>query len=224
MTEDAGPLGRDRIVAAALGIVDTGGVEALSMRRLARALGTAPMSLYRHVRDKDELLELVVDALASRLPLPPDDAPWEETIAESLRAMRRILLDHPGMVSFVTHRALFTSSVLDTLERMLTALRQAGLSEREAARCYSTLWSLTLGSVLLEQSVVQSFADSTDAEEERRRVAAAAAAAAGDSHPTVAAAARHWVDMDRDEAFEEGLATLLAGIRQRAARSLHSSG
>src|SRR5512140_1176538 len=74
------PLDRDQIVTAALGIVDHEGVEALSLRRLAVALRVTPMSIYWHVRDKAELLELVGQAVLAEIEIPPGRGDWREQL------------------------------------------------------------------------------------------------------------------------------------------------
>src|SRR5512143_3729893 len=81
------PLDRARIVAEALRIVDDEGVEALSLRRLAEGLGVTPMSIYWHVRDKAELVDLVGQAVLAEIELPPAFGDWREQLTDLHRAM-----------------------------------------------------------------------------------------------------------------------------------------
>ena len=99
---------------AALEIVDAEGVEGLSMRRLARRLGAAPMSLYRHVRGKDEVVGLVVAALASRMPAGDPSLPWDEALTGIFAGIRELLHDHPGIAAYLSDEVIITPETLRT--------------------------------------------------------------------------------------------------------------
>src|SRR4051794_32123962 len=87
---DRTPLSRDAIVDAAMAILDAEGLDALTMRRVATALGTGPASLYAHVAGKDELLELMIDRVAAELEVPdPDPDHWQEQVKDGIRGMYR---------------------------------------------------------------------------------------------------------------------------------------
>jgi AcrR family transcriptional regulator len=204
------PLARDRIVEAALGIVDRRGVDALSMRRLARALDVAPMSLYRHVRDKQELLALLAEAVAERLPHKPSPDGWRATIVDVLSGVRRLLAAHPGIGAFLGNDALRTPTALNTIEVILAALHEGGLEDGEAARLFSALWTFTLGSVVVEESPAVGFPTAELDLAARQRLAAEL----GDSRsrPRVAAASSHWLALDPEESFRAGVDALLAGV------------
>ena len=89
------PLTRDAIVDAALGLLDRQGLAGLSMRRLAQELGVGAASLYWHVRDKEELLGLLLDRIVGESEVPePDPANWQEQIKQVGRENRRLLLRH----------------------------------------------------------------------------------------------------------------------------------
>src|SRR3984893_10214819 len=95
----------DDVVAAATGIADREGVDALTIRRVAEACGLSPMGLYRHVRDKDDLLDRVVDAVVG--PGLQDlhaSGPWDQQVADLFRHLRRLLLDHPGVAALCVLR------------------------------------------------------------------------------------------------------------------------
>jgi AcrR family transcriptional regulator len=215
LRDDTGALDRERIVAAALAIVDTEGVDALSMRRLARAMNAAPMSLYRHVRDKDELLDLLVEALAQRLPTLSPTESWQHTILTAMRSVRRLLVDHPGLAGLLTSRLFLSPTVVQAIDTTLAALRRAGLTEEDAARTLPALWMLTFGATFSEQSMVGR-AHGEGLEAFRRRFTEQARQAATD-HPGLAAAAERWVQLSDEELFEQGMALMLAGIAARAA-------
>ena len=89
------PLGRDQIVQAALRIVKAEGIDGVSMRRVAAEFDTGPSSLYAHVANKDELLQLMFDEVCGMMEIPPLDAPrWKEQVLEMARTAHGVLLDH----------------------------------------------------------------------------------------------------------------------------------
>lgn len=218
-------LDRDRIVDAAVDVLSTEGLDALTMRRLARHLDVAPMSLYRHVDSKAALLALVVERIAESLPAVDLDGAWDVTVREVLRAIRRLLVRHPGIGAAVTTETLFTPSVRSAVERLLLALRAAGLGERAAARSVVVLWNHTLGGVMVDQTLLERTVagavpgpgvESRLSSERDRIVTALRDQAAGT--PAVRAATSHWLGFDSDEAFEAGLDLLIAGIEAAARR------
>jgi TetR/AcrR family tetracycline transcriptional repressor len=139
------PLDRDRIVAAALGIVDGEGVEALSLRRLADALGVTPMSIYWHVRDKAELLELVGTAVLAEIEIPPAHGNWRQQLTDLHRAMLVVLLKHPNALDVLIGRARYGPAGVTMFERLLTILLDAGLSPQAAFDAYMILYEYLLG-------------------------------------------------------------------------------
>src|SRR5205807_8274563 len=94
-----GALSRERIVEAAVGLIDGEGLDALSMRRLGAALGVEAMSLYRHFPSKAALLEAVVARLLAELPVPaPTAARWQDAFRALARAYRVLLTRHPNAI------------------------------------------------------------------------------------------------------------------------------
>lgn len=91
-----GRLSRQRILDAALSLVESDGLEALSMRRLAEALDVWPMSLYRHFQDKEDLVAAVADAAVGRIVTPTQQAPWTEQMRQLLTQAKGIFERHPG--------------------------------------------------------------------------------------------------------------------------------
>ena len=89
MTERT-PLNRDRIARAALGLVDSEGLAALTMRRLGSELGVEAMSLYNHVTNKDDLLDAIVDRVYAEVELPATDLPWKEQARGVFRGFRQV--------------------------------------------------------------------------------------------------------------------------------------
>jgi AcrR family transcriptional regulator len=90
------PLSRERVLRAAVALADEGGVDALSMRKLALELGVVPMAPYEHVSNKDELLDGMVDVVVGEVDPPPSGADWKTAIRQRVLSARRALLRHPG--------------------------------------------------------------------------------------------------------------------------------
>ncbi|MEU3984549.1 TetR/AcrR family transcriptional regulator [Streptomyces sp. NPDC026672] len=142
-----------RIAAAAVGIADAEGLDAVTMRRLATELGVAPMAAYRYVTGKDELLELMVDFVYAELELPDGTEGWRVTMRSVALRIREALLRH----SWVT-RATWcapTPNQLAVPEAALTALDGLGLDADTAMAAYSTLIAYVQGAVDTEIGLTQ---------------------------------------------------------------------
>ena len=138
-------LDREAIVRAALGIIDTDGVDALSLRRLATSLGVTPMSLYWHVADKAELLELVGNAVLDEVVLPDPVGGWQEQLRGVHLAMFDAFLRHPNTTDILAGRARFGASGLAAFERILAILLGVGLTPARVFDAYQSLYLFTLG-------------------------------------------------------------------------------
>jgi AcrR family transcriptional regulator len=139
------PLDRGRIVATGLRIVDEGGAEALTVRRLAEALGVSPMSIYWHVTDKAELLRLIGEAVLDEVEIPPAKGDCREQLRDIHRSLLSTVLQHPNTVDIVIGRARFGAAGLTLFERILSILLQAGFSPEAAFDAYQSLYLFTLG-------------------------------------------------------------------------------
>jgi AcrR family transcriptional regulator len=152
-------LSRDALVDAAEAIVAGEGIDALTMRRLADELGSSPMALYRHVRDKDELLLLLLERRAAELPQPklPKDP------RERLVALFVLLYDglsrSPWIVEVLAKGDLVAPSVLPVIDRILQAFLDAGLSPERAGAAYHVAWRYTVGELTVRHSTARHFAD-----------------------------------------------------------------
>jgi AcrR family transcriptional regulator len=148
-----GSISREDIVAAATGIVTAGGHEEMSIRGLAASLGVAPMSLYRHIRDKDDLLSEVTDRLlagAWRPDAAGDD--WQAWITEAASRLRDFLVSQPVALHVYLSRPVLSPAAIDRMNAMMGVLRRAGLSEDEARSAYGALHTYTIGFAALEAS------------------------------------------------------------------------
>ena len=209
-------LTRGRIVAAAVAIVDESGPDALTMRAVAQRLGAGAMSLYRHVSGRDELLDLVVDAMAAEVPSTPLTGDWAADLAAIARDVRAGLLRRPHLTVLLTSRSGRGGAELPMLDRTLGVLRAAGFSPSDAVLANHALGNYVAGAALWE---AVGFAGATGEVRAARRRAAAEAVAQlpPDRLPNVAWVGPALVDGTIDERFEFGLALLLDGLRARLA-------
>lgn len=127
------PLTRDRVLTAAVELADRTGIAALSMRRLAHELDVAPMALYKHVADKEDLLDGMVDTIVCEIDLEPTgpvraDAGWKEEIRHRVLSARRALQRHHWARHAIESRTEPTPAVLDHLDSLIGAFRAGGLS------------------------------------------------------------------------------------------------
>jgi AcrR family transcriptional regulator len=121
------PLTKDRILRAAVALADEGGVESLSMRRLAQELGVVPMALYKHVANKDEMLDGMVDVVVGEID-PPLEAHWKTVMRERILSARRALLRHPWASRVIESRTNPTPTVIGYMDSMIGILRSGGFS------------------------------------------------------------------------------------------------
>lgn len=151
MTARPERLTREEIVDAALAHADAGDLASVSARGLAAELGVTPMALYRHVRNKDEILMAVVDVLLERRGLPArpgrDWRGWLEDLARSLRAL---FLDHPVAVAVFTRQPVTTKAARRRLEVAVEILGSAGFEQADAVRIYAAVHTYTVGFCALE--------------------------------------------------------------------------
>jgi AcrR family transcriptional regulator len=139
------PLSRERVLRAAIKLADERGIEALSMRKLARELGVEAMSLYNHVANKDEILDGILDLVASEADLPSDGPDWKAAIRQSAIATRDVFLRHPWASSLSMTRQGGSSERLRRADWMLRTLREAGLSANLTYHAFHIVESHILG-------------------------------------------------------------------------------
>ena len=143
------PLSRERVIVAALAVVDRDGLGALSMRRLAGELGVEAMSLYHHVRDKADVLDGIVAAVLDQM-VPPAEGPWDERAMHVGRELRRVVRAHPHVHPLVVAGAFRSPSVVAPVGALLTALRDSGMGDDEVVGAFWTLLSYVSGSLSCE--------------------------------------------------------------------------
>ncbi len=125
----------------------------MTIRSLAAELGVAPMSLYRHVRDKDDLLNEVVDRLLARAWRPrTDQGNWRAWVTEAADNLRRFLVTQPAALHVYLQHPVVSHSAITRMEAMLEVLRSAGADEAAARRAYGAIHTYTVGFAALEAS------------------------------------------------------------------------
>ena len=122
------PLSRERVLRAAVALADEGGVESLSMRRLARELGVVPMALYKHVANKDEMLDGMVDVVVGEIDPPAGGTDWKPAVRRRVLSARRALLRHPWASRVLESRTNPTPTVLAYMDSMIGMFRAGGFS------------------------------------------------------------------------------------------------
>jgi AcrR family transcriptional regulator len=149
---DREPLDRDAIVARAVALADERGTDALSMRKLAAVLGYEVMSLYNHVANKDEVLSLMVDAVAAEIPAPnPDDDPLVAVRTLALDT-REALLRHPWAASLWL-RHLPGPARVQHMENLLAALAATDMTSAVAHLAFHAVNNHVIGYTLQEQAM-----------------------------------------------------------------------
>src|SRR2546427_12594766 len=146
LTSRRKPLTTERIVEAAIELIDREGLGALSMRRLGAALGVEAMSLYRHFPSKVALLEFVVGRLLAELLLPvPGSAPWQDSFRALARDYRQLLLRHPNAIPLLATLQLSNPGALGAAGAVMALLRDAGFDARTAFHVLATAESYVIG-------------------------------------------------------------------------------
>ncbi|MFI7671134.1 TetR/AcrR family transcriptional regulator C-terminal domain-containing protein [Nocardia sp. NPDC049526] len=163
-----GPVTRATVLHAALEIIDRDGVDGLSMRRLADAVGRDPMVVYRHVANKAAVLDGVAEVVFAQLSVDASAADWAAQLRVVARDFRRLALAHPKAVPLLVTRPLATplglrpQAVVRPLEDILALLTGAGFSGADALHIYRALFGFLYGHVLNELQEIVERPEETD--------------------------------------------------------------
>ena len=147
------PLTRERVLRAAVRLADKDGLDALSMRRLGQQLGVEAMSLYKHVANKDEILDGMVDAVFAEIDLPDAGTDWRTAMRERAISARQALLRHPWAIGLMDSRAGPGPATLRHHDAVIGSLRRGGFSIQATAHAFSLVDSYIYGFVLQESSL-----------------------------------------------------------------------
>jgi AcrR family transcriptional regulator len=207
------PLTRQRIVRAALRIMDEEGLEAVTMRRIGRALGVEAMSLYNHVRDKEEILDAICEEVLTEFRFPVDTE-WADTVRAAAREYRRLLLAHPRVITLMTGRKSPFTNVesLKVYEFALALFRRGGLSVEDAVKAFNSFGSYILGSVTMELGMMIN--GKPDDAHVRAHADMARLVGSADL-PYLRESLPHMIECDIEEQFEFGLDLLVDAVSAR---------
>jgi TetR/AcrR family tetracycline transcriptional repressor len=204
-------LTRDRVVSEAVTVIGADGVDALSMRALATRLGVVPGALYRHVRNKEQLYDLVLDGVLAEVDYEVDHSlAWTERVKVLAHRLRTVLEEHPGIAGLLKTRDPLGPHSLALADAFLAPLHEAGLPGRETGLAYSLVYDYTLGFALSGPTSVneQRVRDAVT----RGKLHTFLRSLPADRFPSLVALGEHvWVD-NRDQRFTVGLDTLLDGL------------
>jgi AcrR family transcriptional regulator len=146
------PLRRERVLEAALAVAEREGFERLSMRLVARELEVSTMALYRHVTNKDDLLDGLVGLLLGELQLPEDSLPWDQRLRLLASELRSLALRRPELFGLLLRRRAVDPGATRAREAALRALSDAGLDPEAAARSERLLSTVIMGFAFAEAS------------------------------------------------------------------------
>ena len=146
------PLTRERVLAAGVRLADKGGLESLSMRKLAQALRVEAMSLYNHVTSRDDLLDGMVDLVVAEIDLPQVNAPWKGEMRRRALSARDMLRRHPWAPALLMSRINVGPHMLRYIDATLGCLRGAGFTIAQTDYAWNALDSYVYGFTLHEQN------------------------------------------------------------------------
>jgi AcrR family transcriptional regulator len=220
-------LSRDVVLQAALDLVDSDGLDALSMRRLGNSLGKDPMALYRYAANRDALLDGLTELVLDQWSIPDVGAsslPWPEQLREAAHGFRTLVLKHPRLVPLLVTRPLSTPmglrplGALRPVEQILAVLRAAGFSPAGSLHAYRTYYGFLIGHVIneLEEFVVNPDEDELGLRLGLHRLPQK-------DFPHLRALASVLEDYDGLTELDQGITILLEGLRSQLRSPTHSS-
>jgi len=213
-TAPRAPLTTARVLDAAVDLADRHGIEALSMRKLGQELGVEGMAIYRHVRDKEAILDGIVDVVMSEIDAPDGAGNWTTSLRQLSLAARDVMLRHPWAPAVIVTRPDVGPATLRHIDHVLRLLEAGGFSLDMSHHALHVLGSRVFG------FTQDPFNDTTDARPDAATAAAIAQALSVD-YPNVgklAAAATHDGGLggcDDDFEFAFGLDLILDGLERR---------
>ena len=200
---------RAQLQEAALALVDEQGLSALSMRTLAGALGTGPMTLYNYVKDRDELDALVVEAVLAEVrpsrQRGADKENWQADVRAIVEATWRSVRRHPNVIPLVLTRRTLHETTLRWAEGLLEALARSGRSDAELLVAFRTVSGFVMG--LAQAQLSGPTTDHPDV--------ARAEALPADRYPRLIEIARAAKGLGPDREFRAGLDIVMAGLVAR---------
>jgi TetR/AcrR family tetracycline transcriptional repressor len=211
---------REALVAAGLRVLERDGLDALTMRKVAAELDVQAPSLYWHVRDKEELIDLLGDALSADLDVDlPEDADWREQVRVLAHRYRDHLKAHRDAVRVIGGRFLAGPHAAVGMERALRVFREAGFCPGDAAAAMYMVSVVFVQGFVLQETVPMRAIEATGGtpEDAMAVVAGELAALPEPQFPRLAEATPYLVAMNLDERFAWGLELIIEGLATRLA-------
>jgi AcrR family transcriptional regulator len=191
---DGSSLTRERIVAAAVRHAEAGRLSEVTIRVLAAELEVSPMALYRHVRDKDDLLLAVTDVMLVRHPVADKGSgDWRDHLRAVALSLRELLRREPALARLYGRTPVTTPAALERLSAAVAVLERSGFGHRDAVRAYAAVHTYTLGYCLLE-------------------IGRAASMTSPARQPPADARARETMSFVSEQQFRHGLAAIIEGL------------
>jgi AcrR family transcriptional regulator len=212
--------GVDQYVAAALAVADTEGLAAVSMRRVAGDLGSGTATLYRYITNRDELVDLMIDAVHGEDPLPEPTGEWRADLAVVAHALRATLLRHPWLAGEMTGRPALGPNSLRRSESALRAAVALTPDITLASQALSAVRAYVLGVVATRQATLRAEQSTGLTEEQWQHSVGpyiSEVLAAGE-HPMLARRVLEGEELDPDVEFAFGLECVLDGLAARLGR------
>jgi AcrR family transcriptional regulator len=210
-TEPRLPLSRDRILRAALALVDGGGIDSLTMRKLGQALGFEAMSLYNHVANKDDVIDGILDLVLDESELPTPSGAWDGAIRSSAVSVHAVLRRHSWASAVLMAPGRLRPARLRYMDSLLGRLREAGFSAETTYHAYHVLDGHIFGFSLWEASHSYSDADASE------MMAAFERTITADEYPYLREhGEQHFAEGPHHDvsAFEFGLDLILDGLKK----------
>lgn len=210
------PLSRERIVRAAIGLADADGLDAVSLRKVAAKLDVGPMRLYGYIASKEELLDLMVDAVYAEI-RPAGDG-WREVLRSHAEAVRRVVHQHEWFADLLGGRPQLGPNALANGETVVAALGAVGL---DAVMPTAAAVNAYVAGAVRREIVARRAERATGMDEKRWQAALGpylVRTFADGRHPALATVVRDAAHLDADQTFRMGLDFLLDGIEARIAK------
>jgi len=148
-----GRLSRERVLRRAIALADKGGLETVTMRKLAQDLKVEAMSLYHHVANKDDILDGMVDVVFTEIDMPLDGVDWKKAMRARAISAREVLSRHPWAIGLMESRSNPGPGTIRHHDSVIGSLRKAGFPIEMAAHAFSVLDSYIYGFALQESNL-----------------------------------------------------------------------
>lgn len=218
-------LSRELVLSTALALVDSEGLDALTMRRLGQELGRDPMSLYRYAANRAALLDGVTELVLNELAIFPNDPDWQAQLRKIAHDLRLLALRHPNVVPLLVTRPLSTPlglrplGTLRPLEQILSLLTDAGFEPADALHVYRAYYGFLYGHILNE---LQEFI--VDPEENEALLRLGLHRLPAKDFPRLRALGPVLADYDGAAELDQGISILLSGLAAPLAHAKTSTG